>query len=379
MADAAEMSASVDKQGVGGSVPGVDDTATSVSTGMNDTLDSDSFYYDPMPLLRYSRIGGSSIPFTPSESDVGAQQGEHVSCTCSVMAKVMLDPSAISTNPEGNTAASSDHLDQDDDLHSLLRSDIWKQPHHIMALGFEDGHISLVSVYNGASLVSEEKITIREGRSDNTLPVVDITFDSTGTVLTAIDSQGAVATWEMKYSVTLQQQQEQQLPQDQESMTPTATANSSATIQDTNGNGNMFSSLMSALTGMPPPPNEGTESQPQPDGNRPSLSLTPRLTASVVHVSRITYPSTWSSPTCLTADPANRKKREKSFIAGFQDGRLVLTRRGGLFQRRNDTVVYHGTPDSSSQAGNYRGIECITWRGSFVAWADARYVSLSGL
>ncbi len=44
MEDAAEMRASADKRGVGGSVPGVDDTATSVSSGMNDTLDADSVY-----------------------------------------------------------------------------------------------------------------------------------------------------------------------------------------------------------------------------------------------------------------------------------------------------------------------------------------------
>lgn len=365
MANAAETIASVDKQIVGGSVSGFDDTATSVSTGMNDTLDdSDSFFYNHMPLLRYSRIGGSSIPSAPSGSSVPWDLGSH---TCSALAQVMLDPSAISTNPEGNMAPPSDHLDQDEELQSFLRSDLWKQPHHIMALGFEDGRIALVTVKTGALLVTEEKLTIREGSTENSLQVVDIGFDSTGTFLTAIDSQGAAATWEMKFTVTLQPQ-----AQIQESSTPTATTNSSSTIQDSNSNGNMFSSLMSALTGVPPSPSEDQAPGLRPHDIRREFLLSPQLAASVAHVTRITYPRSWSSPTCLAADPANGRKREKNFITGFQDGRLVLTRRGGLFQRRNDTVVYHGTPASTSQAENYRGIECIAWRGSFIAWADAR-------
>eukprot|EP00980_Cylindrotheca_fusiformis_P008842 scaffold1888_cov120-Cylindrotheca_fusiformis.AAC.12 len=353
MAEAAETNAEKNKHLADRSASDVDDASTSISTGMNDTLDDlDSFAYTPMPLLRYSRVGGTVGPSVSSASNVGWDSS---SCTCSALAQIILDPSAISTNPEGTISPSSDHLNHEDDLQSLLRSDLWKQPHCIMALGFEDGHISVVSVHNGTTLGDEEKFNIR-------------------TILTAIDSEGAAATWEIRYTVTLQQQEQQR--ENQESSTATVTSNSSSRIPDSNTSGSMFSSLMSALTGMPPSGDENISSQSRLGSTRQESLLAPMLAATVVHVSRIAYPKSWSTPVCLAADPANRKKREKSFITGFQDGRLVLTRRGGLFQRRNDTVVYHGTPDSSSQAENYRGIECIAWRGSFVAWADASGIKL---
>jgi hypothetical protein len=81
----------------------------------------------------------------------------------------------------------------------------------------------------------------------------------------------------------------------------------------------------------------------------------------------------------LALDPAYKRKREKSFCVGFADGRLLLTKRGGLFQRRNDTVLFQGTHSNNSNSNNNTttaAIECIAWRASLVAWADASGIKL---
>jgi hypothetical protein len=311
---------------------------TSVSTG----FDSDSFYYNPMPLLSYSRISNSN-----SEK----------ACTCSAMAQVMLDPSSAT---DGGNAVDVEN----EDLHFLSRSDLWRQKQDIVASGFNNGEIAIVSICNGLSVFSEDKLKIREGQDIPSFPIVDIIFDSTGTMLCAIDEGGAATIWELKYTVTFQQQ--------------STTSNDTTDVSSSQENPNMFSSIMSALTGMPPPPSNDntttttTTALETDSTNRTSPSSVPQLMASIVNVSRITFPNSWSSPTCLAIDPACKRKRESNLITGFRDGRLVLTRRGGLFQRRNDTVIFHGTPDSSTQAKNYLGIESLAWRGTFVAWADVR-------
>ena len=141
----------------------------------------------------------------------------------------------------------------------------------------------------------------------------------------------------------------------------------------------MFSSFMTALTGVPPTSNEAaasatgaeretTATQASASAER-SPKMTPSLVATVVQVSRITYPQSFGTPTCIALDPAHKKRREKSLVVGFANGRLVLTRRG-FFQRRTDSVLYQGA--SKTDEKNYRGIEAIAWRGSLVAWADAR-------
>ena len=71
----------------------VDDDATSVSTEINDG--SESFFYDPMPLLKYSRILG--LPGSRAIGDEGATVAVKTDalsplCTCSAISQVLLDP-----------------------------------------------------------------------------------------------------------------------------------------------------------------------------------------------------------------------------------------------------------------------------------------------
>jgi hypothetical protein len=68
----------------------------------------------------------------------------------------------------------------------------------------------------------------------------------------------------------------------------------------------------------------------------------------------------------MAIDPSYKRKREKTILVGFQDGRLVMTKRG-FFQRRNDGVIYQGT---------FGDIESIAWRGPLVAWTDFSGIKL---
>ncbi|CAJ1948735.1 unnamed protein product [Cylindrotheca closterium] len=327
------------------SIPPADDDSTSISSGMNEALDSESIVFNRMPLLNYFRIGGSSVPGVDpgaTINDTGNQEDQI--CMCSAMAQVMVETSGLApSSSEGKRSASSNLGTGDNDHRHLLNSDLWKHPYHVIAFGLKDGSIEFRSAYSGALLINEERFTIPGVQSDVPPPVVDISFDSTGTAMVAIDLDGNVAMWEIKYSVSFQHR------------------------------GTRDSHLLRSSEA--PPVSHVNRKEAQKESESCLFSL-PTLTVDSVSVSRSRYPNSWAKPTCITIDPANRRSREKSFITGFQDGRLVLTRRGGLFQRRNDTVVYHGTPDASESFIKYRGIECIAWRGSFVAWADANGIKL---
>lgn len=220
------------------------------------------------------------------------------------------------------------------------------------------------------------------------------------------------------------------------------------------GSNSMFSNFMSALTGMPPAPTNGVDDRPPavaastPVGAAatnsnsnvggvmaplrpptrpadPTLAAprgwgsgggggtSPTLTAHVVQAARINYPTAWGPPTCMALDPSYRRRRDRSVLVGFASGRLLLTKRGTFFQRRNDTVLYQasmggggsggaggewsrsaagGTDSSSTNSSStgstsskatkpsgdatYRGIETVVWRGALVAWADASGIKL---
>jgi hypothetical protein len=290
---------------------------------------------------------------------------------------------------------------------------------------------------NVSSSTATLKLYVREAgassdshrHSSSRYSVVDMSFDASGTVLGAIDDHGACTIWEFKYCTTLQpksllfprpsppaaetgENNEQVTAgpavanaqsQSHSAATPSSGPShpsSSNRSGGTTNNPNVFSNFMSALTGMPPTASDAvvegkTRSPPHvttaSDNHTSSItdtSLTPTLTASVVHVSRVNYPSSWGSPSCMVLDPSYKKKRgEKMVLVGFESGKLVLTKRGTFFQRRNDTVVYQSSSstsaasssdnnNNSSGATTYRGIETVVWRGSLVAWADANGIKL---
>ena len=372
------------------SLTSADDT-TSASSGVaaNADFEEEDEDENPMPLLNYSRLSSSS---SSSSSPGSTSSRKH---TCSTMARVWLDPmedtesTAATITPSNPTTTADGEQQQENNPQLLLKSDLWKQqPHWIMAVGMSDGSVSLISVDGGTEVLSApQSLTVAEGdREEN--PVIDVSLDSSGKVLAAIDASGTCAIWELQYSVkyhTAEQELVEEQPTRRRSSTTSTTAPHSQ-------EGNMFSSFMSALTGVPPSPpppsaetsnsnniNNNNSNENTTTSTRTTTMLVPKLTATIIQTSRITYPQNWSTPSCLALDPAHKRKREKSLLVGFEDGRLLLTKRGGLFQRRNDTVLYQGSPggeNSNSSSESYRGIQAVAWRGNLVAWADVTGMKL---
>ena len=284
---------------------------------------------------------------------------------------------------------------------------------------------------NSYNMTSWSKGPIYEDTS-----IIDMSFDSSGTALGAIDEGGHCALWEFKYTTSLQSHDlvfgRHQYPSYNNNNDDTdrdgPTSNSNSTNNSTSpppspqqvrltGNNTMFSNFMSAITGMPPDDERNTTRRLDGNGSGSSYSMNrataiatreqqrqqvvvPTLTAEIIYQSRVNYPANWGPPTCMVIDPAYKRKREKSMLVGFANGRLVLTKRGTFFHRRNDTVIYqapqqHGgntkrrakNNDASnnnnstnngddSSTSSYRGIENVVWRGPLVCWADATGIKL---
>jgi hypothetical protein len=283
-----------------------------------------------MPLFQYTRVFGS-LPRTDQTPVKPLAKRRY----CSAIGKVILSSETMSsTNTNNNNEGNTDP--------AVLSPDLWQQhPVHVMAHGFEQGSLVVVDVVSGIAIAEPDQFLIREGRNPHA--VIAVSWDASGTYLAALDDGGMCAIFEIKYSI--------QMRDVTTSLTTTAPA----------AGGNLLTHFMSAWTRHPT----------RGDGGSETRQRVPALTATSIQVHRIPYPSSFGKPTCLAIDPAYRKRREKSVIVGFADGRLVLTRKGFVFQRRTDAVIYQAVQDK-----DFAGIEAMAWRGPLVAWADSSGVRL---
>lgn len=290
-----------------------------------------------MPLFQYNRLFGSLPRAGPGRSATPLSKRRY----CSAIGKVILSSEMTTTTTTSNEADRAEATTAG----TLVSPDLWQQhPVHVAAYGFENGQLLVVDAVSGVAVAEPEKFQVREGR--NSHAIIALSWDASGTFLAALDDGGMCAIFEMKYSIQMRD----------------ADTSLSASEQ---ASGNVFTNLMSALTG------GGNSGQTRAESATRSTQLVPTLTVSTIQVHRIPYPNSFGKPTCLALDPAYRKRREKSVIVGFADGRLVLTRRGFVFQRRSDAVIYQAVKDD-----DFTGIEAIAWRGPLVAWADTSGVRL---
>jgi hypothetical protein len=199
-------------------------------------------------------------------------------------------------------------------------SDFGQQP--VLLTGHKNGTVSFVHVETGAAIVDSKQLLVNSSGEQSA--IVDVSLDASANYLAAINVTGCCAIWEVRYGSP--------------SEAPTQQAD-------------VFKSFLTNLKGQSTTPNSDASSN---------------LKTTSVQVSRITYPSSFGPPTCLVLDPGYKRRREKSLLVAFSDGRLILTKRGFVFQRRNDAVIYQAT------AGAF--IEALAWRGTLVAWADERWV-----
>lgn len=374
-----------------------DDTASSSRGGDNEDSEtddgegSDDENDHPMPLLSYTRLFGS-LPRRQMPTDANPNFSQDsmaesrtfaLPSTCAVMAEVNLSTQSSTTS--GAAASSSspetgpDHIRTPDggrrsspqSQHFVPYGDplLSQQPHYVMALGYDNGSVDLVDPRTGVAVVSQQ-LKLRESTHHQPEMVVDLSMDSTGSFLAAIDTGRMAVIWEFQYTIALQSTPVQN------SVVPSvhATSQQLQHTPTTPSEAGVFSSFMSALTlgGSAPTAlpltSEGATSESHAQliiADDPSM--VPRLAISSMQLSRITYPKSFGVPTCIAIDPTYSRKRDKAVLVGFLDGRLVLTKRGLIFQRRTDAIIYQGTYNEDSD-----GIEAIEWRGSLAAWADAR-------
>lgn len=274
--------------------------------------EGDAFDEKAMPLFKYSRINGS-IHRLPSRDPTTTTRSTALSspCTSSKIGQFLL--------PRREDGTVDDY------------SDLGQQP--VLLTGHGDGTVSFVHVETGVAIVDSKQLQVNASSSGPQAAIVDVSLDASANYLAAINVTGCCAIWEVRYGTTSTSETPTQEPE-----------------QD-----NVFKSFLTNLAG-----------QSNANNNNNIAEATPSFKSTSVQVSRITYPSSFGQPKCLVLDPCYKRRREKSLLVAFADGRLILTKRGFVFQRRNDATIYQATAGDS--------IEALTWRGTLVAWADARYV-----
>eukprot|EP00977_Amphora_coffeiformis_P008247 scaffold1852_cov170-Amphora_coffeaeformis.AAC.7 len=329
---------------------------------------------ETIPLLYYTRVQSPGIPrpAPPTDGETATTSLPfQTPCTCSVMGRILLtSENVISPSATTNSSGGTTTEDETTPVLTLLQQHL---PHLVSAgpdlpielfvavLGFRDGTVAVLDARTQAMLSTPQQLQIRESGSRQA--VVALSMDSTGTFLAAVDAGGMCTIFEMnKFQITMR--------------APTAAASSSPTAASTEAN--VFSNIMSAFTGgsKATAAAQAAASSSQRSTSNSTTPRQPTLVVSSLQTHRIPYPRNFGTPTTIAIDPAYKRRREKAVLVGFADGRLVQTKRGLIFQRRNDTVVHQALPPAPTDATIAPGIQSLAWRGNLVAWAEPSGIRL---
>ena len=156
-----------------------DEDEATVSSSVEDGESDDDH---DMPLFKYARLVGS-LPRIPRRED-GPSNAFSSPCTCSTMGKVILPPDILDGSSDRSAALSKRQSDL-----------VWKYPHHVLAMGFENGQLSVVDARTGVAVVPPEEL--KEPRKS---VMVDVAFDASGTNLAALYANGMCTIWDLKYT-----------------------------------------------------------------------------------------------------------------------------------------------------------------------------------
>ncbi len=281
-------------------------------------------YIDELPLFHYSRIVSSGLPRgIPKNPKATSRPPRAKHSKCSEFAVVRVDREGLVSSVSNIPTTTSDFNDlsrtasansnglstasvssaaamrkRQREQALLLSSDLWFQPHSIVASGYGSGKITLTRLTEGQSSGGSESspsvvfattstelggiidtsghgksnnhqsyttvLNLREGDTvaSNESSIVDMSFDASGSILGAIDGGGNCSIWEFKYTTSLQSTS--LLFGDFLSTEPTANSDGFFTPASTPNparpqvatpapaTGGMFSNFMSVLTGIPP-------------------------------------------------------------------------------------------------------------------------------
>jgi hypothetical protein len=369
---------------------GLDDEPDGTATSSTISHEDDT----ALALLRYTRCIGSAASAT----------NESLNTTCSVLGQVRLTPETCEDSPpltEATNGSSNTPV-------MALHPNLWRdEPIPVAVLGLANGSVRMIHLPSGLTVPvlsnsTESSCTclrIREA-AESAAPVTAVAVDATGTILAATDAQGMCTVFEVKYGLRMRPIESASVgaqASSSSSAVPAAVATSEALTttpaapspRPRRPRRNLFNSLLTALTGQQETldrsqhapvattatTHEDDDDHASPPNDPAVLMLVPTLVMVAVTMHRIVYPArSFGPPTCLALDPAFRRRREKSLLVGFADGRLLLTKRGFVFARRNDVLLYQGIPEKRS--GGNAGVEAVVWRGNFAAWADATGVRI---
>lgn len=301
---------------------------------VSSSADDDSEYDHGMPLFKYARLVGS-LPRIPKRNEQEASNPFSSDCTCSAIGKVILAPDVVDGSEKSTV------------LHKRQSDLVWKYPHHVLAMGFQNGQLSVVDARTGVDIVPPKEL-----KEPRVAAMVDVAFDASGTHLAALYANGMCTIWDLKYTAARPT-----------TAAPTTPAASSARAPETTVTpqpDNMFTSFLTGFKS--PSPYAQSDSSHHHHHPDPTRSTIPSLKTISVQATRVPYPSSFGRPSCMAIDPAYKRNRDKLVLVGFRDGRLILTKRGFL-KRRSDHSIHQGVDGA---------IEAIAWRGHLVAWAEAR-------
>jgi len=360
-----------------------------------------------------------------------------IPCRCSALGRVVIRPSSgraadslgslasniasninanmVQDDPTGSERASKRDSDEnggcggaggennDDDNNNLLLT-TKSRYFTVLAMGLQGGTIMLVDAKSGKEICPSDDLKVQTSHGGGSKPfIVALSFDSGATHLAALTSDGNVAIFELKYGLGNGKGKNSGLKSSASNFTRT-TSFASNFVDLQRPEQKLFTSFLSRLAGddtassSVPTSNveragdggEGRSDSNDDDNDQSSsMSEVTLYLTQPVSTARFTYTNSGSSSvkaTCLALDPAYSKKREKCVIVGFSNGKLIYTKRsshggissssggiggvmGSLLQpKRHDMDLY--------QSVGVDWIEAISWRGSFIAWADGSGIKI---
>jgi len=380
---------------------------------------------EEMPLLYYKRLFGS-LPRQknvkkPNNNDPAAAVPLATECTCSVLGKVVLNYSTTNQSEESHqhntaTTISSEHPPQStshttsnttasqqratapssNDNNNTQQQhqegqDIpvkqWQdKPVSIAVLGFRDGSVRLVDAVTATAVVdtsSSSSTNDSHASSSSPLfvtdnhhrkPIVAVSMDASGTAFSAIDQAGNLTIWSVKYSLQYRAAVVDHNRSSNSNNSNRTPSPSKSTTTAASGFSKFFWKQKEDPTPQTTTPaTNSTENTAAAAASTATIPrLVPTLTLAEVKTQRWQYTfKEFGVPTCLSLDPAYSKSKQKVLVA-FESGKLVITSRNWMLQTEHTLLPYTGPVT----APDWRGIECLAWRGTVLAFGDCSGVKL---
>ena len=212
-------------------------------------------------------------------------------------------------------------------------------------------------------------------------PIVSVSIDATGTVMTAIDTNGNCTIWTIKYSIQYEPEAQAQSPNQASSAQPPlpTSPKATATSAATSTSGNLLSKLFWRNTTSTTTPTTTTTTSEDTSTSTSHMVISrkrmvPTLTMVDVKVTRIQpyQDAIYGTPTGICLDP--QFVTNFRFIVIFASGKIVVTSRNWMRRYEEHTILPYF--NSVLPKETYIGIESIVWRSSIIAFADCSGISL---